>query len=261
LTTSNSCGSDTKCDSVTLDCLPPVSHFSYEIEEPYVKFHDSSTIATTYYWDFGDFYYSSLKNPVHAYEDYGKYYVCLTVTDSCGTSQYCDTVYFCPSPATKFVFVNDGHFVEFSDSSYQATKWFWDFDDGFFSDLENPVHYFNEFGTFFVCLTATNNCRSQTYCDSVFVNTNGIDDFSGNAVTIYPNPSKGIIEMTIPGTHTNVGSFIISDMVGRVEFVIPVDLNEKNKRIDITMLPDGMHLMTLFYPENMVYRSKIIIAK
>ena len=48
----------------------------------------------TYYWDFGDGSTSSSANPTHSYSTYGRYYVCLTITDSSAgcSSTFCDSV-------------------------------------------------------------------------------------------------------------------------------------------------------------------------
>ncbi len=47
-----------------------------------VGFYDASFGFPSYYnWDFGDGSYSSLKNPVHVYEDAGTYDVALTISD------------------------------------------------------------------------------------------------------------------------------------------------------------------------------------
>jgi PKD repeat protein len=51
---------------------------------------------TTYYWDFGDGTSSAQRNPTHSYKTFGRYLVCLTITDSylgrtC-TATYCDSL-------------------------------------------------------------------------------------------------------------------------------------------------------------------------
>ncbi|MCC7231337.1 MAG: PKD domain-containing protein [Bacteroidia bacterium] len=67
-----------------------------------------------------------------------------------------------------------GTAVSFYDSSVSgtgnATGWNWDFGDGDTSSQQNPVHSYNQSGTYLVCLLVSfsNGCTS-TYCDSVFI--------------------------------------------------------------------------------------------
>jgi PKD repeat protein len=74
-------------------CDPPVANWSYYIEEEQVHFTDASTPdVETWLWDFGDGLLTYSQNPVHLYAAPGKYYVCLEVTDSCGSDMKCDSV-------------------------------------------------------------------------------------------------------------------------------------------------------------------------
>jgi len=71
---------------------PPVADFSYSPEYPsetdIVSFNDQSTdtdgTVENYWWDFGDGYFSDLKNPVHCYYYEGIFDVELKVTDNSG---------------------------------------------------------------------------------------------------------------------------------------------------------------------------------
>ena len=48
----------------------------------------------TYYWSWGDGFYSTTQYPSHTYSAPGFYTICLTVTDSSGcTATYCDSMY------------------------------------------------------------------------------------------------------------------------------------------------------------------------
>lgn len=62
--------------------------------------------------------------------------------------------------------------INFSDlsSNNGILNYSWDFGDGNHSTIQNPVHTYNQIGTYQVCLTITGDCGADTYCDSVFVN-------------------------------------------------------------------------------------------
>ncbi|OYU94658.1 MAG: hypothetical protein CFE21_15385 [Bacteroidetes bacterium B1(2017)] len=48
--------------------------------------------GSSFYWTFGDGGSSTSMTPTHAYSTFGKYLVCLTVSDSVCTSTYCDSI-------------------------------------------------------------------------------------------------------------------------------------------------------------------------
>ena len=88
--------------------------------------------------------------------------------------------------------------VKFSDSSFQATSWYWDFDDGFYSDLKNPQHYFNKSGTYYVCEKVTNACDEQTYCDSVTVIAASVNNNTNYYfLNVCPNPAHDNIIVSV----------------------------------------------------------------
>lgn len=68
---------------------PPVTDFSFTTRRTRATFTDHSTdidgAVVSWFWDFGDGYTSTNKNPRHWYRRYGTYTVTLTVTDDYGT--------------------------------------------------------------------------------------------------------------------------------------------------------------------------------
>ena len=58
-----------------------------------VNFTDNSLDnPTSWFWDFGDGGTDTVQNPTHSYIFAGQFYVCLTVTNSCGTADTCDWI-------------------------------------------------------------------------------------------------------------------------------------------------------------------------
>jgi Zn-dependent metalloprotease len=52
----------------------------------------SNSNATSYYWNFGDGHYSTLKEPTNQYNASGTYNVCLTLNTNCGTITHCQQI-------------------------------------------------------------------------------------------------------------------------------------------------------------------------
>lgn len=106
--------------------------------------------------------------------------ICLVVTDPSGTVVCTDC---------QFVFVNnntptcqayfassvvglDGYFVDLSQTYTSATSYSWDFGDGSTaSSLRFPQHTYSAPGFYNVCLSIQDGTCSNTYCETVYVDT------------------------------------------------------------------------------------------
>lgn len=136
--------------------------------------YDSSYIATSFVWNFGDGNISTQPNPVHIYAAPGLFYVTMNVYysngDSCSFTQSVyamdDSLNYPMCQAYFYYYMDSGltssyQFVDYS--SYTPISWLWDFGDGTTSTLQNPAHSYNSQGTWNVCLTTTdaNGCSSS----------------------------------------------------------------------------------------------------
>jgi len=126
LTAGNGTGADTDCQTVVVTgvVVAPVANFSAAIALDTVRFSDlSSNSPTAWNWTFGDGGSSSDQNPTHVYSALGTYPVCLTASNSAGSSaEFCQdvvitelsnglfqpaaqTLQLQPNPATNIVFI------------------------------------------------------------------------------------------------------------------------------------------------------------
>ncbi|MBI4648584.1 MAG: PKD domain-containing protein, partial [Bacteroidia bacterium] len=132
------------------------------------QFTDLSTIAygniTSWLWLFGDDSIAELQNPVHQYAFSGTFNVTLITTSNLGCMDTISapvTVY--PSPEIYFTSTTEcmNSKTQFTNqtqiSSGSVTSWNWDFDDGTFSSLQNPLHTFSGAETYSVTLNAISN--------------------------------------------------------------------------------------------------------
>jgi len=97
VTTSDGCTAiDSVQNLVTVQQTPVASFYPDPkvtlIFEPEITFNNTSQYYTTSLWDFGDGGTSGMDNPLHTYNDTGKYLVTLIVTES-STLQCSDTAY------------------------------------------------------------------------------------------------------------------------------------------------------------------------
>ncbi|MEI6059808.1 MAG: DNRLRE domain-containing protein [Bacteroidota bacterium] len=180
------------------ECSFP-TNYTYSTENLTCSFHDTTSVSISWFWDFGDGYFSNLRNPIHVFSSEGLYSVFLIVGNSCGTDTICNEVSLCKASVPDFGYYNtNDRLVEFNDSSLNAASWFWNFGDGFYSDMQNPLHYFNNYGTYEVCLITANACITDTVCKIVQVQPNGIKALQEWNIRIFPNPSDKDFTIEFP---------------------------------------------------------------
>ena len=142
-----------------------------------VRFNTSLQNYSNYHWDFGDGDSSALVAPNHLYHSRGVYNVTLTVTDNSGCSQ---TFSLNPSitvnaPDANFSSNNNLSScsfltVHFNNMSTGADYYWWDFGDSTGSNALNPIHVYEDSGSYTVTLTAYSGSCSSTMIKSNYVN-------------------------------------------------------------------------------------------
>jgi PKD repeat protein len=203
LITSNGCGSDTATVIVNTNCSGATPNASYTFAQNglSVSFNNTSPNAASSTWDFDDAQSggsnaSALNSPVHVFTHAGVYNVQLIVTNGCGVA---DTILQavnvnCAPPQAQFsshaITGSDFQFVS-SGLTTGATSWTWDLGDGgtnFTPDVS--LHHYASNSIFTVCLTVSNSCGSDTYCDTVHP-CNSVDvtaiNYTPNALNPYFN--------------------------------------------------------------------------
>lgn len=167
LTADGTCSSDSVCKVIST-CGPLEPDFGFVQTGLTLQFSDSSVGAESWQWKFGDGVTSTLQNPLHTYSSVGDYTICLTISDSCTTNQYCITVNICiPLVTADFTYSQSGISFQFTDLTATADGWLWDFGNGVTSTDQNPGYYYPGTGTYTVCLIASQQCDEDTFCQQV----------------------------------------------------------------------------------------------
>ena len=179
LDVSNNCGSNSYEQMIYIKPVPSLceAKFTFTVEGTQVSFTDISTgYPTNWEWDFGNGDFSNEQNPVYDYSSDGIYFAVLTIyndLNECISSTERKIVIgdvACDAGFTYLVNNSTGR-VSFTNMSVNATNIQWDFGDGRFSNIANPVHSYDRFGIYPVCVTVyndANGCQS-THCEEVFV--------------------------------------------------------------------------------------------
>ena len=133
-----------------------------------VAFKDSSVLASSWLWNFGDGTVSSVKNPTHTYSDTGHYTVTLIVNpgaicaDTLVVPNYITVYGIIGNPIASPALGCSPLKVSFTDSSTSflgtITSWKWHF--GVLNDsstIESPVFTYNAAGNYTATLQVTDN--------------------------------------------------------------------------------------------------------
>jgi len=153
-----------------------------------VSFTDRSEGSVdSWSWDFGDGSPTDpTQNPTHTYTSVGTYTVELAVSGSGGSDSITKTNYinvdYAPLDADFSAIPIDGEIingviegvaplvVSFMDSSTgDIETWFWSFGDGDTSTSQNPIHYYDNSGTYTVTFTIQGPGGSDTAVKGDFV--------------------------------------------------------------------------------------------
>jgi PKD repeat protein len=137
-----------------------------------VKFAGNAGSDCLISWSFGDGGTSTDPSPEYTYNIPGRYIVTLTVTDSRGrTLTATEAIEVWGRPVAAFDIRgdnqwNEGDKVVFVNMSSGAVNYLWDFGDGTYSTLADPVYRYRQAGTYSVSLVALS---AEGCADSVTV--------------------------------------------------------------------------------------------
>lgn len=248
LTTTNVCGTDSTCHSVTVTiCSNPTASFTSSSADPSFTFTDASTTTgtVTYSWDFGDGNTSTSQNPTHTYGANGTYTVTLTITDDCGTNTSTSTVTVanaCVDPVAAFTQSGSEPTFTFTNTSTTSgsTTYSWDMGDGTTYTTMDATHTYTANNTYTVTLTVTDSCGSNTTTQTVTVSTIGLNELA-SMFKVFPNPANEVV--TVESGET-ISSVSIYDAAGREVISKSVDANKVE--ISTAALAQGQYILKAY---------------
>jgi PKD repeat protein len=253
LTASSACGNDSYCDTVSI-CMQAIPGFDYEIiNDSTVSFMDHSMHANGWIWHFGDETTSIQQNPIHVYAQPGVYHVCLTAVNECGNHTTCDTVEICFEVVAEYEFemINDST-VQFIDQSLHPDSWVWQFDDETVSNLRNPLHMFEQSGTYHVCLTALNICSSASVCYDIDIQMPQ-QRIIIEPLIIYPENDQSGFVLLLPGS-MNSRYMSVFNLMGKRIFYSSISPGATE--FQLPDLEEGIYIIELML-DGSLYRYKI----
>ncbi|MBK6263599.1 choice-of-anchor B family protein [Marivirga sp. S37H4] len=137
---------------------------------------------------------------------------------------------------------NSNKEVNFFSKSVDATSWIWDFGDGSeVSTEENPVHTYEEDGTYEVSLTAINECGEALKTEDVgfFVLSNL--QKSNFEITLYPNPVQN--KLYLISDEKELSSIEVIDLKGKVIHSLSTLNNGSKNTINTSNWEKGIYFI------------------
>ena len=244
----------------------PVANFDYTVDDlcdGIVTFSDN-TINNPYSWDwdFGDGKISYAQNPIHDFDKPGVYNVRLIAQNLVGA----DTLVK-PVDLTGILYADfgapDSFFrwqpVQFIDSSLVATSWQWYFGDGGTSTQPNPVHAYNQSGTYFLTFQASNpSCTTTVHRQVDVYESFGVQELDLYSISVFPIPATDFVQVSWHEQFHPVELRILS-MLGKV--VLKTRPKASTQKLNIRDLSAGVYTLQLVNATGKFVTERIVIRK
>ncbi len=154
-----------------------------------VKFNNKSLYGLSYHWDFGNGQTSDQASPVHIFRKPGMYQVKLLVFGQGGVDSTFQTITVHQPPIADFRITPQYVTIPYEpiqliNLSSFAHTWIWDFGDGNQSNEFEPLHYYQQAGSYNIKLTVGNNTVPVCYDTRITVGAAGAEE---DCVLFFPN--------------------------------------------------------------------------
>jgi hypothetical protein len=203
----------------------------------------------------GDFSY----NPevTYTYNKEGEYQLTLTAYNNCSSDTSVRWITICKLPLSAFDHEMDGLTVYFYNSSSDADSCQWFYGDGIGSFDWNPIHTYQLGGDYEVTLMTWNNCGADTLIQNLIsVSVNDIR--SGDMCSIFPNPSKGWIQIYLNERLKYPIQCNLYYMNSGLVFQKQISSLQPDRIIRVVGLNAGCYMLTIISQDKITTRKIII---
>jgi len=147
-------------------------------------------------------------------------------------------------PVADFSYTKLGNTIKFTNLSQNHISTQWDFGDGNMSNKSNPTYTFSDKGIFDVKLVIQNPpCSNDTIIKTIDLTTGINRSYSDGGLKIYPNPSKGNLNVSFTSTSSAV--LRVTNMHGQINITRNYFAGKTNELIDISNLPKGVYTVSI----------------
>lgn len=136
--------------------------------------------------------------------------------------------------------INDTE-VTFTNNSSSFDSVLWDFGDSNTSTESDPIHIYEEIGTYTVTLTISACEESYTKTTDIEITTLNISDFKVKTFKAYPNPTSGDLHLEHQDGLKNI-SIVITDLSGKIILTTSAKILDKIT-LDLSNLSPGIFML------------------
>ncbi|MCF8422828.1 MAG: T9SS type A sorting domain-containing protein [Bacteroidia bacterium] len=105
-------------------------------------------------------------------------------------------------------------------------------------------------------VTVTDVCSAEAYVTITVSNCNGIKDLTSAYIEVYPNPTNGLVNISMPDGIEGSVSVEVFDAIGKL--VMKEDLTTNLTTINLAKFEDGMYFFKIIKNNNAIKISKIV---
>jgi len=213
-----------------------------------IYFQSASTQYDSVKWEFqGGHISTSTENKINIiYPDPGQFDIKFIAFSQYGSDTLTKPgeINVIGEPEPGFEYINSSDTVFFFNTTIGGQSYLWSFGDSLSSSSLNPTHIYKKSGEYIVGLYAKNQCFEDSIKEKVIVEIVGTNEINEESMLIFPNPSKGIFNISLTNSY-KPQILEIYDVSGKK--VLTKNLSESffNESLDLIQLPDGIYKMKI----------------
>lgn len=233
---------------------PPVSAFSSSISTvcigSSIDYYNNSTYDDSISWDFqgGLPGISNADTISVTYNTLGTYVTTLTASNILGTNSSTSTINVVALPSPSISLVGNLASITPAFASYQ-----WYLNGSPVGGANSQTYTITQGGSYYCVVTDNNNCTNTS---SAVVSTLDIINNESGSISIYPNPTTGLININ-NGIFPNGYLVIISNILG--EAIYSSNLYSLNASIDLSNVSGGTYFVKITDGSKEITQKIIVI--
>ena len=156
-----------------------------------------------------------------------------------------------PAPAQPTITTSGSNLTTATATTYQ-----WYYNGALISGATSQNYTPTQNGIYVVRTTDVNGCVNVYSKGYAFSISTELEELEGKNISIYPNPSTGIIDIDLNYQNPNKLNVVIIDTFGKIVFE-----SENSSRIDLTQLANGIYTMAITVDTKKSIYKKIVLTK
>ena len=136
-----------------------------------------------------------------------------------------------------------------------ATTYQWYYNGTLINGATSQNYTPTQSGIYVVRTTDSNGCVNVYSKGFVYSNTTAIEELEGKNISIFPNPSTGIVDVNLNYTNPDNLVVIVYDIYGKEQGVF-----KNNSRIDLTSFASGVYTLSIILDNKKPIYKKVVLA-